>query len=182
MPLTNQYLEAAFGPGFTGLATVGYALKDSTGADVVARTTSGVFEVAGGTYAVVAPAVADNVATVQWDTGGASPVYAHEDIGAVLRRVVEHVNADTGSISASAIADAVWNALLSSHSLGGSFGEAFAIVLAIARGGYEISTDGGGTLYAYDTDNSTVIATWELYDVASARTSNPAAVVRAVRV
>lgn len=78
MPLTNKYLEAAFGATYAGLATVGYALKDSTGADVVARTTTGVFEQAGGTYGVVAPLVADSVATVEWDTGGASPVYAHE--------------------------------------------------------------------------------------------------------
>ncbi len=80
MPLTNKYLEAAFGPSYAGLATVGYTLKDAAGVVVVARSTTGVFEQAGGTYGVVAPVIADNVATVEWDTGGASPVYAHESI------------------------------------------------------------------------------------------------------
>jgi len=84
MAISNQYMEAAFGSAFTGLATVGYALKNNTGGDVVARTTTGVFEQADGTYGVVVPTIADAAVTIEWDTGGASPVYAHESLSRAL--------------------------------------------------------------------------------------------------
>jgi hypothetical protein len=84
MALTNQYMEAAFGSAFTGLATVGYALKNNAGGDVVARTTSGVFEQADGTYGAIVPSIPDAAVTIEWDTGGASPVYAHESLTRVL--------------------------------------------------------------------------------------------------
>jgi hypothetical protein len=83
MPITNQYLEANFGTGFTGLAgTVGYQLRDATGGAVGARVTAGIFETdaGSGVYGVVVASVADNVATIVWDTGGGSPVWASEDL------------------------------------------------------------------------------------------------------
>lgn len=132
MALTNHYAEAAFGSGYTGLATVGYTLKDSSGGDVVARTTSGVFEQGGGTYGVVVPTVADSVATIEWDTGGASPIYAHESIGKGLD---------------------------------------LEFMEAIEGGRQEITDAGGGTLTCYKDDNTTVVATFELYDASGARTT-----------
>lgn len=93
MAINNQYMEASFGPGYTGLADVGYTLKDSAGVDVVARTTTGVFEQGGGTYGAIVPTIADNVVTIEWDTGGAFPIYAHESTDQA-RRIIEHLNAD----------------------------------------------------------------------------------------
>lgn len=71
--------DASFGSAQTGLVTVGYREIDNTGSTLVARTTVGVVEIGGGGYGVE---VALNAATVtlEWDTGGGSPIFAHEDL------------------------------------------------------------------------------------------------------
>jgi len=103
MALTNKYLEVAFGAGYTGLTgTVGYALMSNAGAVVVARTTTGVFEQAGGTYGVIVPTIADTVATIEWDTGGGTPVYAHEDMSPYLNR--GEILADTSDMQPRVVA------------------------------------------------------------------------------
>lgn len=132
MALTSHYAEVAFGAEYTGLATVGYALKDATGGDVVARTTTGVFEQAGGTYGVVIPTVADTVATIEWDTGGGTPIYAHESFPRALD---------------------------------------LEFIQNIEGGRQEITDTAGGTLTCYAEDNATIIAVFELYDTAGARTT-----------
>jgi len=68
-----------FGPSYAGLATVGYAQYQTDGTVIVARTTAGVVAFGNGAYGV---SVTPNALTeiLKWDTGGGSPVYAHETI------------------------------------------------------------------------------------------------------
>lgn len=72
-------LIADFSVNYAGLATVGYTQKGANGADTVARTTTGVVDMGNGCYAVDVTLNANTV-LVKWDTGGASPIYAHEAI------------------------------------------------------------------------------------------------------
>lgn len=74
-----MYLTADFGPANAGLGTVGYTLKNAAGGDAQARTTSGVTDLSNGAYGVEVDLPPAAVA-VKWDTGGGSPVYAHEDL------------------------------------------------------------------------------------------------------
>lgn len=60
-------------------ATVGYTLKNASGGDAQARTTSGVTDLGNGMYGVEVDLPPTAVA-VKWDTGGGSPIYAHEDL------------------------------------------------------------------------------------------------------
>ena len=71
-----MYLTVDFG---TTSATVGYTLKNAAGGDAQARTTSGVTDLGNGMYGVEVDLPPTAVA-VKWDTGGGSPVYAHEDL------------------------------------------------------------------------------------------------------
>ena len=73
-----MYLTVDFGPASAGLGTVGYALKNAAGGDAVARTTTGVVDQGNGAYGVEVDLPPDAIA-VKWDTGGGSPIYAHED-------------------------------------------------------------------------------------------------------
>lgn len=74
-----MYLTADFGPGNGGIATVGYTLKNAAGGDAQARTTTGVIDQGNGMYGVEVDLPPAAVA-VKWDTGGGSPLYAHEDL------------------------------------------------------------------------------------------------------
>lgn len=78
-------LTVNFGPAYTGLATVGYKLWNGDATQYQARTTTNVAEIRAGTgaYKVELAAsvfTADFDGYVEWDTGGATPVYAYEDI------------------------------------------------------------------------------------------------------
>ena len=70
----------SFGSNKTGLATVGYRFVDATGGDAVARTTVGVYEIGGGAYGVQAPLPPASALSIEWDTGEATPIYAHDDL------------------------------------------------------------------------------------------------------
>ena len=74
-----MYLTADFGSGNGGIATVGYTLQNAAGGDAQARTTTGVVDLSNGMYGVEVDLPPDAVA-VKWDTGGATPIYAHEDL------------------------------------------------------------------------------------------------------
>lgn len=95
----NRQLIANFGPAYTGLATVGYAIKDSSGSVVSARTTTGVSEIQSGTgsYRVLASIPDGTQGFVVWDTGGSTPVYAFEEINP--RGVSENLDAKVSSVS-----------------------------------------------------------------------------------
>lgn len=72
-------LIADFSVNYAGLATVGYTQKAANGSDSVARTTTGVVDMGNGCYAVDVTLDPTTV-LVKWDTGGVSPIYAHEAI------------------------------------------------------------------------------------------------------
>ena len=74
-----MYLTADFGPNNGGIGTTGYTLKNAAGGDAQARTTTGVVDQGNGMYGVEVDLPPTAVA-VKWDTGGGSPVYAHEDL------------------------------------------------------------------------------------------------------
>ena len=98
MALTSLYLEADFGVGNTGLAgTVGYTLLNAAGGVVVARATTPTERGSSGVYGVTVPTIAESVASILWDTGGGSPLYASEDIPSVIRQVaaVQQYSEDT---------------------------------------------------------------------------------------
>jgi len=73
------WFDASFGSSKTSLATVGVEEYDNTGSSVVARTTTGVVETAGGQYGRDWTQNAATV-TLSWDTGEGTPIYAHETI------------------------------------------------------------------------------------------------------
>lgn len=81
-----MFLSVDFGPSYAGLGTVGYAQKKSDGTDAVARTTTGVVDFGNGAYGVTVTLAATTV-LVKWDTGGGSPIYAHQDIGVNIKYV-----------------------------------------------------------------------------------------------
>ena len=85
MGFSNQWMEVNFGTGYKGLATVGYRLAKKDGSDSVARTTTGVVEITAnsGNYGVEVPNIPDDAATIVWDTGGSTPVYATATIDSV---------------------------------------------------------------------------------------------------
>jgi hypothetical protein len=70
---------ALFGSTMTGIGTVGYRQVGAAGATIVARATAGVYEIGGGAYGVeVVPTI--GATSLEWDTGGGSPIFAHEDL------------------------------------------------------------------------------------------------------
>lgn len=73
-----------FGRDQTALATVGYRLYDENGATTQARTIVGVLDFANGAYGVDVPEAAFDAANgIEWDTGGAAPLFAHQDFAIV---------------------------------------------------------------------------------------------------
>ena len=75
-----MWLEVDFGALKSGLATVGYRLYDNTGTDTLARTTTGVQEIAQGAYGVNRASFPANSVGIEWDTGEGTPLYAHENL------------------------------------------------------------------------------------------------------
>lgn len=71
-----------FGATHTGLATVGYTLKNADGSINKSRTTSGITEIVAGKGAYAASIEFDDAFSgiLIWDTGGGSPVYAYENV------------------------------------------------------------------------------------------------------
>lgn len=80
----SHWFDVEFGSDKTGLATVGYRFYKNDGTDSSARTTTGVVEVGGGAYGV-SVAIPGDAVGIEWDTGEASPVYAHESLDEKLR-------------------------------------------------------------------------------------------------
>jgi hypothetical protein len=80
MPFT-RYKQVSLGAGRSGLATVGYALYDATGAVAAARSTVGIAERgATGTYGAVVTFPDNFVGEIRWDSGEAAPRTASEEI------------------------------------------------------------------------------------------------------
>ena len=82
-----MYLTVDFGVGNAGLGTVGYTLKNATGGDAQARTTTGVTDLGNGMYGVEVDLLPTAVA-VKWDTGGGTPIFAHEDLIAEQNNII----------------------------------------------------------------------------------------------
>lgn len=78
----SRYKTVSYGTANSGLATVGYKLLSTTGAVILARTTSGVAEIGTGTgiYAVAISFPAGFTGAVVWDTGGGTPLFAAEAV------------------------------------------------------------------------------------------------------
>jgi len=77
---TNVNLTVGFGSSKTGLTTVGYQLKTTTGTNSGTRITAGIFEIGGGAYGADI-AFADNFrGFILWDTGEATPRFAPDPV------------------------------------------------------------------------------------------------------
>lgn len=74
-----------FGANYAGLlATVGYTVRDQTGATVQGRSQAGVYELGNGIYGAAFTVPDTLVGSVYWDTAGGSGVSAAEDIDVAL--------------------------------------------------------------------------------------------------
>ena len=71
--------SVAFGDSKTGLGSVGLTLLNPDGTVHTARTTTGVYEMAGGGYGKNITFPDNWKGILKWDTGEGSPVYAYED-------------------------------------------------------------------------------------------------------
>lgn len=77
-----RHFDVSFGSSKTGLTTVGYRFYGVAGL-IGIRATAGVFEIGGGAYGLgIKPSVA--AVGIQWDTGEATPIFAHEDFATML--------------------------------------------------------------------------------------------------
>jgi hypothetical protein len=78
------YLTVQFGPAFAGCATVGYTLMGGDGASVGERMISGIVELPAqsGLFGAAVSLPDSFIGSVVWDTGGAAPVYAIEEVNA----------------------------------------------------------------------------------------------------
>ncbi|MEE9312113.1 MAG: hypothetical protein V3V10_06825 [Planctomycetota bacterium] len=75
------HCAVSFGRDQTSLVTVGYRLYDGAGATTQARTTVGVLEFQNGAYGVdIADDALDAAEGIEWDTGAAVPIFAHQDL------------------------------------------------------------------------------------------------------
>jgi len=90
---------ASFGSSKTGIATVGYEQVGAAGASLVARTTTGVYELGGGVYGVDI-VLAAGCRSILWDTGEAVPIFATEDVMEnYIKQLIlnkRHTNPSTG--------------------------------------------------------------------------------------
>lgn len=78
MATLTRYVD--FGAEYAGIPTVGYRVLADVGTVLVARSTSGVVNVAGGLYRATFDVVDDVPGVVYWDTVADGPVYASEPL------------------------------------------------------------------------------------------------------
>lgn len=80
--MRQHYMTVQFGPAYADCATVGYTLMDSDGVNVGGRVNSGIIELPArsGLFGALVSLPDDFAGSVVWDTGGAAPVYAIEEI------------------------------------------------------------------------------------------------------
>lgn len=90
-----QWLDAAFGSNKAGLASVHFRLYDAEGSSVVARTSAGVQEIGGGAYGALV-SVHVSAVGIEWDTGEASAIYAHEAL--IMQTALFAVAADVSAV------------------------------------------------------------------------------------
>jgi len=71
--------SVAFGNSKTGLGSVGMTLLNPDGTEHTARSTVGIYEMAGGGYGKNISFPDNWKGIIKWDSGEGSPVYAYED-------------------------------------------------------------------------------------------------------
>ena len=103
MPFTAEYLNASFGSSRTGIGTVGLTLMKNDGTVAVARTQTGVVEEGGGVYGKASIAIPDDAASIKWDTGGGTPLYAAEDLEPARKQAELEAKLPTNNIMGSAV-------------------------------------------------------------------------------
>jgi hypothetical protein len=124
--MPTVYRDCDLGPGFAGQAgTVGYAVYDSAGAAVIARTTAGVVALGQGRYGAAFSVDSGFQGTVVWDTTSGGPVSAAEGIDLI----------GVTAPSAADVADAVWDEARTGHTTAGTFGLYLDAQVSTAAGG-----------------------------------------------
>jgi len=71
--------SVAFGSSKTGLGSVGMTLLNPDGTEHTARSTVGIYEMAGGGYGKNISFPDNWKGILKWDSGEGSPIYAYED-------------------------------------------------------------------------------------------------------
>ena len=71
--------SVAFGDSKTGLPSVGLTLLNPDGSEHTTRTTTGIYEMAGGGYGKNITFPDNWKGILKWDSGEGSPIYAYED-------------------------------------------------------------------------------------------------------
>lgn len=127
----------------TGSTGVGYTIVDSAGAIVVARTTTGVYETVSGAYAALVTYPDSFHGSINWDTGTAfltasvaTEPYNVESNDPKVADTWSMVNSVTGSI---------------------------ALIRNLTEGRWRIV---GNQMLFYQSDNVTLVATFNLFDSA----------------
>ena len=88
-----MWFDVDFGKVNTGLSTVGYREYGVDGADVVARTITGVVAIGNGAYGVqITPQ--NTTVGIQWDTGGGDPLYAIESVAVQELHALQGLSTD----------------------------------------------------------------------------------------
>ena len=150
-----------FGEVYTGLTgTVGYQLYNADGTASGSRVTAGISELGTTGFYHVLLTLADGwVGSIQWDTGGASPIYGIEDIRGTLAAVQTHGDetwATATTVGLSDIDGVNWEVVL-------------AAILANAVGASEV-TD---SVVEYKRrDGLTTVATVTMGNTAGTRTTS----------
>lgn len=86
----------SFGKSKSNLSGVGFTLLNPNGSIYQARTTSGVYEINGGSYGAEITFPDNWIGIIQWDTGMPSPVYAVEEY--ILGGEIINLDADVSLI------------------------------------------------------------------------------------
>mgnify|MGYP001262242244 CR=1 FL=1 len=80
--MSDRYVTVQFGPRYSGCATVGYRLRDSSGVPVGDRVTTGIDEIPAqsGSFGALVLLPDSFIGSIVWDTGGEGPAFAIEEI------------------------------------------------------------------------------------------------------
>jgi hypothetical protein len=76
----NLLLGVSFGSTKTGLATVGYQLKNADGTNNGTRVTTGIYEIGAGYYQTTVSIPDGHIGGILWDTGEGTPKYVYDTI------------------------------------------------------------------------------------------------------
>lgn len=146
-----------FGSNYSGLTTVGYKIFDYLGNVSTARTT-GAIAIGNGAYGSLVTISSGFVGSIYWDTATGSSVYAIESINP---QEGEYLNTYVNTAASGNTVNINLAQTLGHTQTANTVGRALQIARAQGRGNWVINTT-TNTLVLYDTDGTTVVASFDL--------------------